>query len=120
VDDVDDVNGASAADDIEGGTDQQGDPSMTTPEAAGAPDVQGTDTTPEEEEKAASQRLAEIARRKREILSRVYQPGNEPQQAPAAPGPSMPGVQASEGTPSSVLRNREDWYNKYEQCQGVN
>ncbi|MEX2684685.1 MAG: hypothetical protein Q6373_024145 [Candidatus Sigynarchaeota archaeon] len=120
---VDGANDAKIAVDLDNRKDQQADQAMTTPAAAGVPAVKGTAATLKDDEESARQRLAEIARRKREILSRVYEPGFEPQQAPAAPGPSTPGpstpgIQADRGVPSSVMRNRENWYNKYDSCQG--
>jgi predicted RNA-binding Zn-ribbon protein involved in translation (DUF1610 family) len=115
VDDVDDVDAAGDVDPLPGA--RGGQPAAVSP-AAAAPGNQGTGATSKDDDEAVHKRLLEIARRKREVLSRVYQPGSEPQNAPGTPAPAAAGVLAGEGAPPTPLRNKEDWYNKFDNCGG--
>jgi hypothetical protein len=76
-------------------------------------------TPSQEDDATVHQRLVEIARRKREVLSRVYEPGTEPPATQATPGPSIPEIPASEKAACSLLRNRGDWYNEFDDCDGL-
>ncbi len=110
VDDVDDVGASTVA---------QGDQAAPASPTTAAPGNQQTETPPQEDDEAVHKRLLEIAKRKRDILARVYQPGTEPENTPAAPAPAISEASASDGAPGSPLRNKEDWYNKFDASGGL-
>jgi hypothetical protein len=114
-DDVDDV---SYVDDAGSSTGTQDEKAAPDSPAAVIPGGQGTGTPPQEDAEAVHQRLVEIAHRKREILSRVFIPGSELEMVPSNPASFIPGTPAGKAA-CSPLRNREDWYNEFDDCHGI-
>ncbi len=112
ADDVDDV------DDVDASTSTQGYQAAPASPPSAVPSTQGAEIAPQEDDEAVHKRLLAIAQRKRDILARVYQPGTEPQDAPAAPAIAAVGAPASDGDTSAPLRNKEDWYNKFDDVGG--